>query len=90
MTLSPHHVITALSNDRDELSANCVDLAARLAAAVDLLEIERRKSKQYEAEFIRLREEHATAVFAAQESARALRDLTVRTLGQELNKAVVK
>jgi hypothetical protein len=97
VTLSPNHVIAALAADRDALSIRCSEIAAELTkmerqrdeariTAQDALDAALRQRIHYDAEFLDLRERHATAVFAVQELTAALRDMTVRALGQELGR----
>lgn len=99
MTPSPN-TVTSLTSERDQyrrdfcaMSDRCSMLAAQLTEMErdrDSLRLElaaaRRLQQQYETENLRLREEHATAVFSVQELTAALRDMTARALGEELNK----
>lgn len=99
MIPSPN-IVSSLTSERDQyrrdfcaMSDRCSMLAAQLTEmererdAVKLeLAAARRLQLQYETEHIRLREEHATAVFAVAELTAALRDMTARALGEELNR----
>lgn len=95
-----HNVVSSLTSERDQyrrdfcaMSDRCTALAAQLTEMErdrDAVRLElvaaRRLQLQYETENLRLRDEHATAVFSVQELTAALRDMTARALGEELNK----